>query len=610
MTGKETAPDAGGWTFVAAAGTEVRWTLSGKAVLPQRARLPLRFEATSATATTLSRTRLQVLGWIEARVAQGRLETLRVPIPAGLKVVGVHGPIAGWNVEAGRLIVTPSAPVEGALAVEIELAGEPHDRFATPLLLPEGSARTVLLAKAALKGDGLLSLTDRGAAAAAGGARGGAPAGAAAIGAGPAVRRRRSRTGRRSGRRPGRSAREVLAAQVDRLLVDVAVGEAGKPPTSCGPRCATAARSAHPHLPAGFELAGGAPRRRAVVPGRHGGGSGSLAIPLLTQEAAQVVYLSGVIPLRAAAEGRHAPAPLPSLSAPVARVEVRLLVPGGRSYELAERARAGTVSPPPGTAPAAPSPGSGRRPTSQINSLAAPGRRRQAVARAGAVPAPRRFLRGAGRLERPLGRTLHPWPPRRGGEGEARMVLKDSHPSVGPPRPRAGVPPAGAPAAGAAAEAPRPGEVNLPLKDYLALVEKAEAMEKERARQGHPAPGAGRRGGVAAGAVVIDALAVRRRETAEATADLEVLVQGAAEGAGRPAGLRRAAEGGGPAGRRSAGGRNGAALTPERTEPGRASGSWSLPLRGGTAVRISGPVPLAGGGSAGSPWPRPRRRSR
>ena len=38
-------------------------------------------------------------------------------------------------------------------------------------------------------------------------------------------------------------------------------------------------------------------------------------------------------------------------------------------------------------------------------------------------------------------------------------------------------------AAAATAEAPNPGEVNLPLKDYLALVDKAEALEKERARQ-------------------------------------------------------------------------------------------------------------------------------
>src|SRR4051794_40745687 len=105
-----------GWTFVALPATEVRWALSGRATAPQRAQLPLRFEATSATATTLSRTRLQVLGWIEVRIAQGRMETLRVPVPAGLEVADVRGPSAGWKVEAGTLIVTPPPPGGGTPA--------------------------------------------------------------------------------------------------------------------------------------------------------------------------------------------------------------------------------------------------------------------------------------------------------------------------------------------------------------------------------------------------------------------------------------------------------------------------------------------------------------
>ncbi|MDP9121124.1 MAG: hypothetical protein M3O15_07110, partial [Acidobacteriota bacterium] len=85
------------WSFVALPGKALEWKLLGKAVLPERARLPLRFEVTSATATTLSRTQLQVRGWLEARVAQGRLPELRLPLPPGFKVVGVSGPIAGWK---------------------------------------------------------------------------------------------------------------------------------------------------------------------------------------------------------------------------------------------------------------------------------------------------------------------------------------------------------------------------------------------------------------------------------------------------------------------------------------------------------------------------------
>jgi hypothetical protein len=352
-------PGGVGWTFVALPGTEVRWTLAGKAVLPERARLPLRFEATSATAAILSRTRLQVLGWIDARVAQGRLETLRIPVPAGLQVVAVRGPIAGWNVEGEQLIVTPLAPVENDLAVEIELTGEPRDRFATPLLAPEGSARTALLVKAALKGDGLLSLADRGAT---------RPPGERDEARLPeplrSVKARLFAVGD-AGRPPVWEAAwaertEVLAAQVDRLLVDVAVGEAGKATYQLWAEVRNrGAQQLTLTLPAGFELAGGRRDGVAVVPGSD---RGSLAIPLLTQDEAQVVYLSGVIPLPLPRKDGPVQIPLPALSAPAARVEVRLLLPGGRSYELAEKARAGAVSPPPGAA--------ARRPVSELGQQA------------------------------------------------------------------------------------------------------------------------------------------------------------------------------------------------------------------------------------------------
>ena len=328
--------------------TEVRWTLSGRATVPQRAQLPLRFEATSATASTLSRTRLQVLGWIEARVAQGRLETLRVPVPAGLEVADVRGPSAGWKVEAGTLIVTPLAPVEDSLAVEIALTGDPSDRFATPLLIPEGSARTVLLAKAALKGDGILSLADRGA------ARGPDEREAARLPDSLKAVDGRLFAVADPARPPLWEAAwaertEVLAAQVDRLLVDVAIGEAGKASYQLWAEVRNrGAQQLTLTLPAGFELAVGHRDGVTVVPGVTGG---ALApIPLLTQDAAQVVHLEGVVPLPLPQGHGDLSVPLPALSAPVARVEVRLVLPGGRSYELGEKARAGQVSPPPGAA--------------------------------------------------------------------------------------------------------------------------------------------------------------------------------------------------------------------------------------------------------------------
>jgi hypothetical protein len=337
---------AGAWTFVALPSNEVRWTLSGKAVVPQRAQLPLRYEATSATSSTLSRTRLQVIGWIEARVAQGRLETLRVPVPAGLEVTDVHGPTAGWKVEKGVLIVTPLAAVEDKLAVEVILTGAPQEKLATPLLVPEGSARTLLLARAALKEGGLLTLADHGSARAADDRE-------------VARLPESMRTGETrlfavadASRPPLWEATwaegtEVLAAQVDRLLVDVAVGESGRASYQLWAEVrnrGTQQLTLTP--PPGFELAAGYRDGVPVVPGASGG---SLSIPLLTREAAQVIHLEGVVPLELPKGDGTFPVILPSLSAPAARVEVRVIVPGGRSYELAEKARAGQVSTPPGT---------------------------------------------------------------------------------------------------------------------------------------------------------------------------------------------------------------------------------------------------------------------
>jgi hypothetical protein len=358
------APPGGGWAFVALPATEVRWTLSGRATVPRRAQLPLRFEATSATAATLSRTRLQVLGWIEVRIAQGRLETLRVPVPAGLEVADVRGPSAGWKVEAGTLIVTPLAPVEDTLAVEVVLTGAPQDRFATPLLIPQGSARTALLAKAALKGDGILSLTDPGA------ARGPEEREAARLPDSLKAIDGRLFAVADPARPPRWEAAwaertEVLAAQVDRLLVDVAMGEAGKASYQLWAEVRNrGAQQLALTLPAGFELAVGHRDGVTVVPGVTGG---ALSIPLLTQEAAQVIHLEGVVPLPLPRGDGDFSVPLPALSAPVARVEVRLILPGGRSYELAEKARAGQVSPPPGTAARKAVSGLGAQANAQIN---------------------------------------------------------------------------------------------------------------------------------------------------------------------------------------------------------------------------------------------------
>ena len=341
------AADGKGWSFVAAPDVTVAVSLSGKATLPERARLPLRFEATSATATALSRTRLEVRGWVEARVAQGRLEELSLPVPAGFEVVGVKGPIAGWNVVDRKVVVTPFAPVESSLAVELELTGEPRDAFATPLLTPDGSARTSYLVKAALRGDGLLNLADAGSA---------RPPDEREAGRLPDSLR--AAEGRLVAvldpARPPRweavwaERTEVLAAQVDRLLVDVAVGESGRASYQLWAEVRNrGAQQLALTLPAGFELVAG--ERDGVTIEAGAAGPAGLAVPLLAGETPQVVHIAGVMPLPLPAGNGELQVPLPALSAPAARVEVRVVLPGGRSYALADPTRAGGVSPPAGT---------------------------------------------------------------------------------------------------------------------------------------------------------------------------------------------------------------------------------------------------------------------
>jgi hypothetical protein len=338
----------GGWAFVAAPTPEpVGFTLRGRRTLPERAQLPLRFETTSATAAILSRTRLQVYGSIEARVAQGRLSELRVPLPAGFEVVSVQGPIAGWKVDAGRLVVTPLEPVESSLSVQVELSAPPSDELASPLLAPAESHRTLLLTKAALRGDGLLELTDPGAVRAASETETsglsadvrGAPGSLVAVLDPARPPRWRAEWADRT---------QVLAAQIDRLLVDVVVGESGR---AAYQLWAEVRNRGSQQLvvtpPPGFELVAGHRDAERVSPGASGA---SLAVPLSSGEAAQIVHLAGLMPLQVPKGKGDFSLPLPALSAPAARVEVHLVLPGGRSYTITDPSRSGTAQPPPGQA--------------------------------------------------------------------------------------------------------------------------------------------------------------------------------------------------------------------------------------------------------------------
>jgi hypothetical protein len=282
---------------------------------------------------------------VEARVAQGRLSQLVIQVPPGLEVIKAEGPkVAGWKMEGGDLIITPVSPVNDSLAVEMELNGDPKETFASPLLIPRESSPTVLLIKAALRGDGLLNLVE---------------AGSARKPEDREVERLPETLKKVPGRAfavldPARPPRweavwaersEVLAVQIDRLLVDVAVGQSGRASYQLWAELRNrGSQQLVLNLPAGFELVDG---RRDGVPVEAGTASqngGAIAVPLLTGDTPQVVHIQGVMPLVLPNAPGELVVPLPELSAPAARVEVRVVLPGGRSYTLADPTRAGGVS--------------------------------------------------------------------------------------------------------------------------------------------------------------------------------------------------------------------------------------------------------------------------
>ncbi|MCP3960207.1 MAG: hypothetical protein GY719_20375 [bacterium] len=336
----------GRWSFVARPGGEIALSLRGTAAIPERAGLPLRFEASSASLLEVARSRRRCRAWLEIRVAQGSLERVEAAVPEGYEVLAVDGAIAGWDVEDDRLIVTPLAAVTDSLDLDIQLVAAEATEFASPLLLPEGAATTRAATRVLLSGDGLLDLVDTG------------------DGRQPDSRRRaelpaplRSGEGLTlvlpAGGSPPRwqvswsESTEVLAAQIDRLLIDAVVGEAGETAYQLWAevRNRGAARLTF-ELPAAAEMIAGSRDGHRLVPGRDGN---AWTVPLAVHGERQVIYLASVVPLDMPSEEGRFELPLPGLSAPASRLEVRVALPGERRYELTERGRRGVVGEPPAT---------------------------------------------------------------------------------------------------------------------------------------------------------------------------------------------------------------------------------------------------------------------
>ncbi len=347
-----TAAGDGRWTLVAGPGDAVTLDLRGPAAAPERHSLPLAFEAVSGLALEVTPGRHRGTGWLDIRVRQGELDRLTLPIPEGFEVIEVSGDaIAGWDVAEGRLIITPLMAIGDRLNLEVALAAGAAEELDGVVLVPDEAASVLAATKVIASGDGLLELLDAGSAqrtdrreqAELPSPFVSAPGMALVLpAAGSPARWRVSWA----------DATRVLAAQVDRLLVDVVIGDSG---FAAYQLWAEVRNRGDQEL--AFELPAGAELLDALRDGRHfelgltsstagGAAVGAWIVPLAAGDRPQVIFLSCLIPLALPDAGRLE-VPLPALSAPIGRMEVSVSLPGGARYELTDSVRASAIGAPP-----------------------------------------------------------------------------------------------------------------------------------------------------------------------------------------------------------------------------------------------------------------------
>jgi hypothetical protein len=138
---------------------------------------------------------------------------------------------------------------------------------------------------------------------------------------------------------------EVLAAQVDRMVVDVLAGDAGRAAYQVWVETrSSGAADLTVGVPAGFVLTGAGRDGVGLLPGLSAEG---MVVPLGSTNRAQVVHLAGIVPLVVPADQGSVVVPLPALSAPVSRVDVRIGLPGGREYTVRAASQRGHAGEPP-----------------------------------------------------------------------------------------------------------------------------------------------------------------------------------------------------------------------------------------------------------------------
>lgn len=342
------AAGTGKWRFTGWPGQVASFTLAGAPAAAAGDR-PLRFEVTSTTALALQRTRRQAEVWLAGQVVDGRLERLTIPAPAGFEIVSVDGVEGlGWEVEKDQLEINFPGAAPLTWTIHATLAADAADLSEVPLLLPTGARRAFVVTKVEARGGGILERADGG-------------AGRAAE---PNERDRLpgaflGRVGEplvvAEGAPPPRwrvswpTQTEVLGAQVDRLLVDVLVGEHGR---AFYQVWAVVRSNGAPDLD--FRLPGDArlvASRRDAVAARLGLRQGAWVTPLVSRDAEQILFWAAEVdlPWPRGGDGRLE-IPIPALSSPISTVEVRAALPGAFRYDWVDPSRRGAIGGPPGFA--------------------------------------------------------------------------------------------------------------------------------------------------------------------------------------------------------------------------------------------------------------------
>jgi hypothetical protein len=349
----------GRWLLVGDPGARLHLRLFGQAAIAASAtEEPLSFDVDTASALALSRARRRVTSFLEIHVRGGRPETLErlsVPVPTGYEVLAATGDrVADWEVKEGTVTIQLRRQTARELSLQIQLAADPAAEIDSPVLVP-AEARTVRAArKVAVRGnDGLLE----------------------PLGSQPLERLAvdqldgfaagfREAPGEPLRAEPGRpsplwrvtwaTGGEVLTGQIDRLVVDVLIGEGGTAHYQLWAEARNGEASLVLGLPAGARLLAARRDGVEVTPGRLPGtaatanGIDDWALPMVVREAPQVAYLEALLAEPFPAQGGRLSIPLPRLGIPASRVEVRVAAPPGFLYTFAEPGRAGQVLPPPG----------------------------------------------------------------------------------------------------------------------------------------------------------------------------------------------------------------------------------------------------------------------